>query len=124
MLLEARFAVWYPFAPRRVPSQELAAAVQSGMGVLACAAADGALDATVDALLARRCQAARQGEPGEAGTRALLDEVLAATAAAVPGLQQLLLRPLCGLLQRQARPARARAAGQASADLSPLPRML
>jgi len=85
--------------------------VQSGMGVLACAAADGALEATVDALLARRCQAARLGEPGEAGTRALLDEVLAATAAAVPGLQQLLLRPLRGLLQRQARAAQA--AGQA-----------
>ena len=55
------------------------------------------------ALLARRCLITGQGEPGETGQRVLLDEVLAAVAAAVPSLQPQLLQPLRGLLQHQAR---------------------
>ena len=55
------------------------------------------------ALLARRCLPTGQGEPGETGQRVLLDEVLAAVAAAVPSLQPQLLQPLRGLLQHQAR---------------------
>ena len=83
--------------------QEHAAAVQSGVSALACAASDGQLEATVAALLARRCLSTGQGEPGETGQRVLLDEVLAAVAAAVPSLQPQLLQPLRGLLQHQAR---------------------
>ena len=77
--------------------------MQSGVNALACAASDGQLEATVAALLARRCLITGQGEPGETGQRVLLDEVLAAVAAAVPSLQPQLLQPLRGLLQHQAR---------------------
>lgn len=82
--------------------QEHAAALQNGLSALACAAADGGLQAVVSALLERRCAGVSQAEAGEAARRVLLDDVLAAAAAAAPHVQQQLLWPLRAILQRQA----------------------
>lgn len=96
-----------------VRRQERAAALQDGLNALACAAADGGLEAVVTALLERRCAGVNQAEAGEAAERVLLDEVLAAAAAAAPHLLQQLLWPLRAILQCQARARQSRLSGPA-----------
>ena len=67
----------------------------------------------VAALLERRCAGATQAEAGEAAGRVLLDNVLAAAAAAALHLQQQLLWPLRAVLQRQALSWQSRLSGPA-----------